>query len=206
MCTSRLCSVAAAAVASSSSRVHESAKRGASAVRSRPLAARCQRCCSDSASRQPVLRRLVQPRRRLAANVHQALADRRAQSRLDQRVEDRFRAVDRFHRQHGRRAAERELGRSQSRRHRKRAIVVRRFERPDPPPQPVEKRQVLGETAEQRLAEVQVRLDEAGQQQRAARVDGRIRRGGPPGWLRPRRCVRRRHGRRRQRRPTRRSS
>ena len=46
---------------------------------------------------------------------------------------------------------------------------VRRFHRPDAPPQPVEQRHVVGEAAEQRLAEMDVRLDEA-------RAGGRRRR------------------------------
>ena len=50
---------------------------------------------------------------------------------------------------------------------------VRRFHRPDAALQPVEQRHVVGVAAEQRLAEMDVRLDEAGQQVGAARVDDR---------------------------------
>ena len=45
---------------------------------------------------------------------------------------------------------------------------VRGLHRPDAPPQPLEQRQVVGVAAEQRLAEMDVRLDEAGQQIPAA--------------------------------------
>ena len=63
-----------------------------------------------------------------------------------------------------RRAAARERGRR-----------VRGLHRPDAPPQPVHQRQIVGVAAEERLAEVDVRLDEPGQDVPAARVDRRDR-------------------------------
>ena len=51
---------------------------------------------------------------------------------------------------------------------------VRRFQRPDARPQPLEQRHVVGEAAKQRLAEMDVRLDEAGKQVARRRVDDRV--------------------------------
>ena len=48
---------------------------------------------------------------------------------------------------------------------------VRRFHRPHAAPQPFEQRHVVGVAAEERLAQVDVGLDEAGEQVRAAGVD-----------------------------------
>ena len=66
---------------------------------------------------------------------------------------------------------------------------VRRFHRPDPAPQPLEQRHVVGVAAEERLAEVDVRLDEAGKEVGAAGVDrrGRTARPAPrrPTTMRP---------------------
>ena len=109
--TSRPRSSESAAVASSRSRVHEIANRGASAARSRPSAAPCQRAMQ----RQALVERgsrvgWQQPRRRVAAHVHQALADDGAQPGRHERLEHRVRVVHRLHRQHGRRAAEQQLG------------------------------------------------------------------------------------------------
>ena len=63
----------------------------------------------------------------------------------------------------------------EARRRAQRRWRVRGLHRPDAPPQPLEQRHVVGEAAEERLAEMDVRLDEAGQEVAAARVDDACR-------------------------------
>src|SRR5262249_16767867 len=50
-------------------------------------------------------------------------------------------------------------------------LVVRRLERPNAPSEPLEERQVVGHSAEERLAEVHVRLHESGDDSTPLRVD-----------------------------------
>jgi hypothetical protein len=106
VCTSKPAEVDNAAVASSSAGEHEIAKRGASAVRRRPSAALRHRfvesaTLSSSACRQ----RLFQPRGRIVAHVHQALAHGGSHSGVDERFEDRVRPMHGLHGQDGRGAA-----------------------------------------------------------------------------------------------------
>jgi hypothetical protein len=79
--------------------------------------------------------------------------------------------VHRLHRENRRRAAAQQLEACQPRRRRKRRRIVRRFHRPDAGAQPLEQTQVVGISAEQRLAEMNVRLHESGQQVAAGGVD-----------------------------------
>ena len=68
-------------------------------------------------------------------------------------------------------AAQQQFGGGERRGGRERSRRVRRLHRPDARAQPVEQRQVVGIAAEQRLAQMDVRLHEAGQQVVAAGVD-----------------------------------
>ncbi len=110
--------------------------------------------------------------------VHHALADDGAQAHRLERLEHRVGVVHRLHRQHGGRAARSSSDAACCGRGRERPRRVRGLHRPDARLQPVEQRQVVGVAAEQRLAEVDVRLDEAGQQVVAASVDGAVVSGG----------------------------
>ena len=83
--------------------------------------------------------------------------------------------MHRLHRQHRRRAAQLQLGRREPRGGCQRGFVVRRFERPDALPQPRKQRQVIGQSPEQRLAQMDVGLDEAGQHERPGGIDRRGR-------------------------------
>ena len=155
------------------SREHDTAKRGASAMRMPPV---------RLAVPAPVQARLSSmpgaPRSRAAAAgasravVHQALADRRADARCGASASSttsvsctvsivstvvvpvRSSSCD-----------------GEPRRGRAACGRVRRFERPDAPLQPLEQRQIVGQPAEQRLAQVDVGLDEAGEEVAAAGVD-----------------------------------
>ena len=128
-----------------------------------PPLARCATLSSIDASR-----RLLQPRRaRRASAVHHALADRRAGCPLSRRrFEHHVGVVHGLHRQHRGGAAAQQLGRSPAAR--------RRAASPACAPLPSATRasrsqsisgEVVGVAAEQRLAEVDVRLDEAGSTQ-----------------------------------------
>jgi hypothetical protein len=119
-------------------------------------------------------RLLPQPRRDLLVGVHHALADDGPQAHLVERLEDDVGIVDGFHRERGGGAAEEQLARRHSRGRAERRGCVRRFHRPHAPAQPLEQRHVVGVPAEERLAEVNVRLDEAGEEIRASRVDHRV--------------------------------
>ena len=150
-----------------------------------------------------VPRLLLQPPRHLRVEVHHALADRRAQAAVRDGLEHHIGVVHRLHRQHRRSCrwhsssvVASRVGGAQRRRR------VRGFHRPDARPQPVHQRQIVGVTAKQRLAQMDVRLDEAGQHVAAARVDDAIVRLGD---VRPdrRRCGRRGSTRRRRRCPRR---
>ena len=76
---------------------------------------------------------------------------------------------------HGGRAAEQQLAGGQPRGRGERRRRVRRFHRPDALLQPVEQREIVGVAAKERLAEMNVRLDEARQQVVAGRVDDAVR-------------------------------
>ena len=172
-------------------------RRAQPAVRPRrPTAVRIARLSSIDARVSSCSRRGTS-----GVEVHHALADRRAQPALRHRLEDGVRVVHRLHRQHGRRAARRAARVAASRAAaRSDAGRVRRFHRPDARAQPVHQRQIVGVAAEQRLAEMDVRLDEA----RAAR-SRRARRstrscGSGDGRRRSPRCARRGSTRRRRRR------
>ena len=199
VCTSRPCSADSAGrgfeqIARARDREARRERRAQPAVGRAVPALRAAPALSSS----PAARWLVQPRGRLAAHVHQALADDGAQSGRHQRLEHRVGAVHRLHRQHAascRRAAARPPPAAPPRASVR--VVVRRFERPDALAQPGEQRQVVGQPAEQRLAEMDVRLHEAGQHdaRRRRRSSSRARdvRRRP---RRPRRCGRRRSRRR----------
>jgi hypothetical protein len=117
---------------------------------------------------------LVQPGRRVAAVVHQALADRGADAGRGDRLEHGVGVVHGLHRQHRRRAGPQQLVDGEPRRGGQRRRRVRRFERPHALLEPLEQRQVVGQAPEQGLAQVDVGLDEAGEQVRAAGVDHRV--------------------------------
>ncbi len=160
-----------AATASSSSREQETAKRGAKAARSRPPAAPSQRlrsarlssidCCVSSRSRAGTLSS--------ESIMHLPTVARSPISASG--FEHDVGVVHGLHRQGRRRAREQQFGRRQARGRAQRGGRVRRFHRPDPAPQPLEQRHVVGIAAEERLAQVDVRLDEAGKEVGAAGVD-----------------------------------
>jgi hypothetical protein len=91
-----------------------------------------------------------------------------------QRFEHDIRVVHRFHGQRRGRTAEKQFRRGETRGRAQRGGRVRRFHRPHAAAQPVEQRHVVGGAAEERLTEMDVRLDESGQQVCAARVDDRL--------------------------------
>ena len=188
---------------SSRSREHDTANRGASAMRMRSPAAPCHRRCSATLSSMDAR---VCSRRRVGTSglscesiMHLPIVARSPVSTTASTTASVSCTVsivstvvvpERSSSAAARRAAAAQRGRR-----------VRRFERPDPLPQPLEQRQVVGQSAEQRLAQVDVRLDEAGHHEIARRVDdacaGRHRRrvhvtdgrddGRPPPTGRPRR-------------------
>ena len=133
-------------------------------------------------------RRLEQAARHALALVHQRLAEDRAQPALLHR---RRRDVGPPHRAHvvdARDAAANQLEQSEPRRGRDRRLGVRGLERPDALAQPAQQVALLGEPAKQRLAQMEVTVDEAGQHETAARVDRRV------GAAVRKRGERRRHG------------
>ena len=171
MCTRIPEAADSAATASSSVREHDTAKRGASAMRMRPPAWPCQRRCRSSAGVDAGAPVLVQPGGGVAAVVHQALADRGADAGRGQRLEHGVGVVHGLHREHRRRAGPQQLVDGEARRRGQRRRRVRRFERPHAPLQPLEQRQVVGQPPEEGLAQVDVRLDEAGEEVAAVGVD-----------------------------------
>ena len=136
------------------------------AVRRCRGSARCSARLSSSA-RRPF------SRRRAGASgvglVHQALAERRADAGCRRRLDHRVGVVHGLHRQDRRRAAAQQLEAGEPRRGAERGRRVRGFHRPDAGAQPVHQAQVVGIAAEERLAEVDVRLDEAREQEAAGR-------------------------------------
>jgi hypothetical protein len=118
--------------------------------------------------------RLLQPARRLGVEVHHAFANRRTQAALLDGLEDRVRVVHGLHCQHRGGAAAEQFRRCQARGRAKGLGRVSRFHRPDTGAEPVHEREIVRVTSEQRLAEVDVRLDQTGQHVAAARVDRAI--------------------------------
>ena len=112
--------------------------------------------------------RLVQAGRRVAAVVHQALADGGPDAGRGDGLEHGVGVVHRLHRQHRRRAGAQQLVDGEARRGGQRRRRVRRLERPDALLQPLEQRQVVGQAPKQRLAQMDVGLDEAGEEVAAA--------------------------------------
>ena len=141
-------------------------------------------------------RRLAQPRGHAVALVHHRLARQGPDARAHARVHHGVVAVHRPHVEDRRRPPEHRLGQPELGARAERRLVVRRLERPDALPQPLEQRQVVRHPAEEHLAQVHVRLHEARDDGAAARVDdARQALGGsharrPPRWRRPGRARR----------------
>ena len=114
---------------------------------------------------------LIKTRRLIGVHVHQAFADRRADSGWTKRVKHGVGAVHGFHCQDRRRAAKQQLRRAESGCRAKRLLVVRRLERPDARLQPVEQRQVVCHSAKKRLAQMNMCLNEAGKNEHAVGID-----------------------------------
>ena len=162
--TTSWCSMASRATASSSSREHDTANRGAKAARRRPSARPCQRLAIATLSSIECEGLFQQPRRHRGVGVHHALADDGAKAHRLERLEDRIGVVNRFHRQHGRRARSKQLGCGLLCRGGKRPRRVRGLHRPHPRLQPLEQGEIVGIAAKERLTEMDVRLDESRQQ------------------------------------------
>ncbi len=121
-----------------------------------------------------VARPFAEPSRDLAAGVHHALADDGADAGVRERFEHGIGVVHRLHREDRRRARLEQFGGGQAGRRAQRARRVRRFERPDAALQPLEQGHVVRHSAEQRLAEMDVRLHKAGEQVVARAVDHHV--------------------------------
>ena len=175
VCTSALLLGRECATASSSSREHETAKRGAKAARRRPSAAPCHRLRMATGSRRstpasPPGAAAAPGRRSPSCTCRSSRAGRsprplRTPTSVSCTVSIVSTAVVPLAEQ---------LGRGQPRRRAERFRRVRRFHRPDARAQPVHQRQIVRVAAKQRLAEVDVRLDESGQDVAAARVDDAV--------------------------------
>jgi hypothetical protein len=145
-------------------------KRGASDTRSRPPAAvEASRQRLDFAAARA--RRFEQLRGRPLAAVHQGLAEHRTDAA---RLEHFTQHLGVAHRAHVVDAGDPpgdELGEPEPCRGGDRGGGVRRLERPDALAQPGEEVALLGKPAEQGLAEMEVSVDEAGNDQRPGGVD-----------------------------------
>ena len=117
-----------------------------------------------------------QSRRHRGIRVHHALADDRAQPHRLERLEDGIGIVHGLHRQHRGRARSQQLGCGLLRGCGQRRRRVRGLHRPDARLQPVEQGEIIGVAAEQCLAKMNVRLDEARQEIRSATVNYLLRR------------------------------
>ena len=95
----------------------------------------------------------------------------RADSRGGRRLDHRVGAVDRLHRQDRRGAALQQLEAGQTCGRPQRGRRVRRLHRPDPRPEPFHQTQIVGVSAEERLAEMNVSLDESGKKVMARGVE-----------------------------------
>ena len=119
-------------------------------------------------------RLLPQALRRLRVEVHHAFADRRAQTAGVHLLKHHIRVVHRLHRQHRGGAARQELRRGQPCGGAQRLRGVRGFHRPHARAQPVHQLQVVRVAAKQCLAEMNVGLDQPGQDVPAARLDDAV--------------------------------
>ena len=159
-CTSALCCSDSLATASSSSREQATANRGANAALqpsfwAHPLPSDREAFSSSEALSPP------ESPGHLASRITHALSDRRAHAAFADRLEYHLRIVHGFHGEHGGcplAGARSSRGASRAQRRRR----VRGFHRPHAHAEPVHQRQVIGIAAEQRLAEMDVRLDEPG--------------------------------------------
>ena len=162
-------SAARATVRSQSAREQESTKRGQRAPRILPPASPCQRRYRSPASSSARSGCLEQRARRALAGVHQTLPRHRAQPRVADRAEDPLHAAHEAELLHRGGAGEKTVGRAQKPGRVRGVLGVRRLQRPDALAQPAQERAVLGEAAKEGLTEMHVRLDEAGQDEEAAR-------------------------------------
>jgi hypothetical protein len=121
-----------------------------------------------------MLRILAKPRGHVLVRVHHALPDGGAKADVGERLEYDIGIVHRFHRQHRRGAGEQQFRRRDTRGRAEGIGPVRGLHRPDAFAQPLQERHVVGETAEERLAEVHVGLNESGEHVPAACVDHRV--------------------------------
>ncbi len=112
--------------------------------------------------------------------VHQALAHSGAQADNLERFERRTRVPHRLHVEDGGRPAEQQLGSAEHSGPVDRVGSVGGFERPDALRQPVFEYQVVGETAKQRLAQMNVRLNQSGNDDESGAIDRLGARLGPP--------------------------
>ena len=125
--------------------------------------------------------------------VHERVPARDAHPRGFGRPEHRVRMAHRAHVQERRRAAREELGEAEACRNFEGRLVVRGLAGPDVRFQPREEWKVIRAVSEQRLAEMDVRLDETGHEPESARVHAfeRAARGGDFGGSLPRVCMER---------------
>ena len=125
-----------------------------------------------------VLRLLSKTCGHVVAAVHHALADSGAEARLLDDAQDLFGVSDRLHRERAGRPAAYQLRDAEPRRGAQRQRVVRGFQGPHATLEPVNQFEVVRRAAEERLAQMHVRLYEAGQHRAAARVNSHVRRAG----------------------------
>ncbi len=109
------------------------------------------------------------------ARVHERLATCVADAGLRGRFKQDIRVVDGAHVEHGRGAAEQKLGDAESRRGAQRGRVVRGLERPDAFAQPGQQAVLFGQPPEEGLAQMDVRLDQAGDDDQSVSVDRALR-------------------------------
>ena len=172
----RDCCAESAATASSSSREHDTAKRGAKAARKRPLPAPCQRRCNADALVDRRRVRSLQARRHLRRRSPSCTSRRSPACRMASSASNTTSVsctVSIVKRRRG--AGEEQLGCGEACRGTERRRRVRGFERPHAPPQPVEERKIVGEGSKERLAQVDVRLHESREHVAAARIDDVVR-------------------------------
>ena len=109
-------------------------------------------------------------RRSLGVCVHETLPHHGAEPDALERPERRVRVMHRLHVEDRRRAAEQQLGGAEHRRPEHGLLGVRRLERPDAAAEPLLEPQLVRQPAKQRLAEVDVSLDETWDDETAAAV------------------------------------
>src|SRR5687768_3560676 len=118
----------------------------------------------------------MQSGRDFVAFVHHALADCSAKPGLVDDLENLAGMIDRFHRERAGRSTLDEFSDTKARGGSDWAGGVRRFHRPDTLLQPVDQREVVCGPTEDCLAEMKMRLDKAGYDSAAVRVNNNIRR------------------------------